>query len=766
MSTIRTARWRIAFGLAGVTMALGGRMHPEADAEDSLRQELATMTAGDTWVLSHTLLAIGTALLAVGLWAAHRSRTWPSSTRLPLHVVAVTMSLYVVETLFHLASVVDSDALADGGPAPVAFTHVGLSLVLYPLTGLTFAWLNARLFRAVGVPEKVFGVIGVVAGLLHASSVPMTIVFPDAELSPMFAGAGMLFAAWSLGLGISGLRTVVDRPSVATSAAARPSDPTAYREAEAGYWRSLDAHPTEREVELPRLGVRVRVQEVGEGEPVLFVHGGPSAGTNWASLAARMPGFRCILVDRPGTGLSEPYPVTADDLDAFADVFVVDVLDALELDRAHVVASSFGGFLALRGAAVAPDRFDRMVQMACPAGATGMAVPGFMRAAAVAPVRRLITSLPPNERGARSMLRQIGHGKTVDAGGFSPEFMRLVPVPAAATRATLPNDLRMIASLVSPTGKVHPALDLVRGPAGSGPDAHLVLLGRGRPLRRQRRWRPHGRGHRRRRAWRWWPTPATSRGSTTPSALPGRSRRSSGAATSGPRRGRGRGRRRGHVVHLTVGARGAPARAAPRAARAGPEPLSPWDRSAPGGWSRGRRPACGQLRRGPLGEAGRAADVGGRLGAEPGGEVLGCSGARRAGRPGRDGSGVEDGDVGPVHLVPVEEVVGAAHRDDEVDRDGAGRRGGPCAASPSAARPPSHRRRGGRGRCRPRRTTRRSGPGPRARRRPRPRRGGTTTPRPRAGARPSARSRRRRRRRAREARRSSTTAGPCSRRGR
>lgn len=459
MSIARTARWRIAFVLAGATMALGGRMHPEADAEDSLRQELATMTAGDTWVLSHTLIALGTALLAIGLWSAHRSRTWPTSTRLPLKVVAVTMSVYVVETLFHLASVVDSDALADGGPAPVAFTHVGLSLVLYPLTGLTFAWLSARLFRAVGLPEKVFGVIGVVAGLLHATSVPMTIVFPDAELSPMFAGAGMLFAAWSLGLGISGLRTVVDRGSMPASAAARPSDPTAYREAEAGFWHSLGAHPTEREVELPRLGVRVRIQELGEGEPVLFVHGGPSAGTNWASLAARLPGFRCILVDRPGTGLSEPYPVTAGDLDAFADVFVVDVLDALALDRAHVVASSFGGFLALRGAAVAPDRFDRMVQMACPAGAAGMAVPGFMRAAAVAPLRRLITALPPDERGARSMLRQLGHGTTVDAGGFSPEFMGWY-LSLRRDTATLPNDLRMIASLVSPTGKVHPALDL------------------------------------------------------------------------------------------------------------------------------------------------------------------------------------------------------------------------------------------------------------------------------------------------------------------
>ncbi|OWY59546.1 hypothetical protein B7486_73995, partial [cyanobacterium TDX16] len=184
-------RWRISFIVGGVLMALGGPMHPDADSKDSLRDELATMTSSSSWVLSHTLIALGTTLLAVGLWSAYRNRCWPVSLRRALHVVAITMSLYVVETVFHLASVIDSDALADGGAAPIAFTHIGLALVLYPVSGLTFAWLGVRLFGAVGVPEKVFGVIGVLAGLLHATSVPLTIVFPDAEITPIFASAGM-----------------------------------------------------------------------------------------------------------------------------------------------------------------------------------------------------------------------------------------------------------------------------------------------------------------------------------------------------------------------------------------------------------------------------------------------------------------------------------------------------------------------------------------------------------------------------------------------
>ncbi|OWY62047.1 hypothetical protein B7486_60505, partial [cyanobacterium TDX16] len=238
-----------------------------------------------------------------------------------------------------------------------------------------------------------------------------------------------------------------------------PEGAEAYRAAETALWRSLGAEPTEREVLLPRLGARVRVQELGAGEPVLYVHGGPSAGTNWAPLAANMAGFRSIVVDRPGSGLSEPLPLDADSLGGFADRFVVDLLDALELDRAHVVASSFGGFLALRAAAVAPDRIDRMVQMACPAGAPGMQVPPFLRAAAVPPLRRLITALPPNEKAGRSALRQIGHGKTLDADGLSPEFMAWYLSLQRDTR-TMANDMRLIGHLVTARGAVHPALSL------------------------------------------------------------------------------------------------------------------------------------------------------------------------------------------------------------------------------------------------------------------------------------------------------------------
>lgn len=90
----------------------------------------------------------------------------------------------------------------------------------------------------------------------------------------------------------------------------------------------------------------LRVQEVGDGDPVLFMHGGPSAGSPRAPMLKNMRGFRCLLVDRPGSGLSEPFPMTAENLPEFGAAFVGDVLTGLEVGRTHVVTSSFGGHLA------------------------------------------------------------------------------------------------------------------------------------------------------------------------------------------------------------------------------------------------------------------------------------------------------------------------------------------------------------------------------------------------------------------------------------
>lgn len=214
--------------------------------------------------------------------------------------------------------------------------------------------------------------------------------------------------------------------------------------------------PTDRirdhRLHLATLDCDVRVREVsdgGSGEPVLFIHGGPNSGGTWAYLLAQLEGFRCLALDRPGTGLSGPLPqpLSVYDLDTYAEHLATDVLDGLGVERAHLVGSSFGGMVALRSAAAHPDRFERMVQMACPAFAPGMQAPPFVRVLGT-PLRHVLARLPQDVRAHRMILRQIGHGHSLDAGlmpqAFEDWYFALMDLTPTAG-----NEQRMMAEAAS-----------------------------------------------------------------------------------------------------------------------------------------------------------------------------------------------------------------------------------------------------------------------------------------------------------------------------
>ena len=200
-----------------------------------------------------------------------------------------------------------------------------------------------------------------------------------------------------------------------------------YREAERALWKSVGAAPSERRVVLDRTDATVRVQEVGTGPPVVFIHGASNGGTSWASLVAGLKGFHCIVIDRPGCGLSPRLRNGFADmaqLGAFADDFVVDVLDAIGIDTAHVIGTSFGGYFALRSAAAHPDRVNRLVTLSWSFGAPMESTPLVMRIATLPRLGRLATKIRPNERMARSILKQIGLRHAIESGRFGAIEMK------------------------------------------------------------------------------------------------------------------------------------------------------------------------------------------------------------------------------------------------------------------------------------------------------------------------------------------------------
>jgi 2-hydroxy-6-oxonona-2,4-dienedioate hydrolase len=106
----------------------------------------------------------------------------------------------------------------------------------------------------------------------------------------------------------------------------------------------------------------LRYHEAGEGAPLLMLHGSGPGVTGWRNfnqnLATFAPHFRCLVLELPGFGVSDPtgqHPMLA------APRAVTDFLDALDLATVDVIGNSMGGIVGAQVAIQHPERVRRLV---------------------------------------------------------------------------------------------------------------------------------------------------------------------------------------------------------------------------------------------------------------------------------------------------------------------------------------------------------------------------------------------------------------------
>jgi pimeloyl-ACP methyl ester carboxylesterase len=111
-------------------------------------------------------------------------------------------------------------------------------------------------------------------------------------------------------------------------------------------------------------GPRLSVLEAGSGPPVLALHGlGATKGSFLPTVAALSSQFRVIAVDLPGFGDSDKPIGAAYDARFFARA-TIGLLDALELERVHLIGNSLGGRVALEIGLRDPGRVGRLALLA------------------------------------------------------------------------------------------------------------------------------------------------------------------------------------------------------------------------------------------------------------------------------------------------------------------------------------------------------------------------------------------------------------------
>jgi pimeloyl-ACP methyl ester carboxylesterase len=122
---------------------------------------------------------------------------------------------------------------------------------------------------------------------------------------------------------------------------------------------------------------RVEVLALGDGEPLLFLHGWGLSPRSYLpalrSLARR--GHRITAPSLPGFGYSDARRNRDHSLSGVAD-HMIETLEALAFpDRLPVVAHSFGAGVSLRIAALRPDIFSRLTLISPVGGAAHGPVP-------------------------------------------------------------------------------------------------------------------------------------------------------------------------------------------------------------------------------------------------------------------------------------------------------------------------------------------------------------------------------------------------------
>ncbi|MSR14589.1 MAG: alpha/beta fold hydrolase [Gammaproteobacteria bacterium] len=236
-------------------------------------------------------------------------------------------------------------------------------------------------------------------------------------------------------------------------------------------------------------GLKTNYHDVGHGAPVMLIHGsgaGVSAFANWRlTMPALARKFRVVAPDMAGFGFTERPANAVYSLENWV-AHALGFLDALKLDRVHLVGNSFGGALSLALATRAPERVASLVLMGS-AGTHFELTPGLDAAWGYTPslenMRKLLDIFAFDRSLVTDELARLRYEASIRPG-FQESFSQMFPAPRQRWIDALATPDVVLRELQAPTLLIHGREDRVL-PLSSTlrlfeliPNAELHVFGR------------------------------------------------------------------------------------------------------------------------------------------------------------------------------------------------------------------------------------------------------------------------------------------------
>ena len=217
----------------------------------------------------------------------------------------------------------------------------------------------------------------------------------------------------------------------------------------------------------PEIANRIRTgtfqtnyHDAGKGAAVLLIHGSGPGVTAWANWRLTLPALtargRVIAPDMVGFGYTESPPNAIYATSIWVNQ-LVDLLDALKVDKVSIIGNSFGGSMALAFAKAHPSRVDKIVLM----GAVGVSfqiTPGLEKVwgyePSVAAMKELLQVFVFNQAMATDELAAMRYRASVRAD-VQERFASLFPAPRQRWVDALAQDAASLRRMTHQTLIVH-----------------------------------------------------------------------------------------------------------------------------------------------------------------------------------------------------------------------------------------------------------------------------------------------------------------------